>query len=134
MVEEQRMTITLTHKQNGSCCSDEVGTSEAAFPFTFFYYSYPYTFLLPLQFFNFVFQPIPFYKQFLWVFLRIYFLQVFFMFQDASSSLFSTDVDFIIAECCSTNWPKTVDILFSHFDFVWVVFPVSFLALFFFFF
>ena len=52
MVEEQRMTITLTHKQNGSCCSDEVGTSEAAFPSTFLNYSYPYTFLLPLQFFK----------------------------------------------------------------------------------
>ena len=122
------MTITLTHKQNGSCCSDEVGTSEAAFPFTFFYYSYSYTFLLPLQFFNFVFQPIPFYKQFLWVFIRIYFLHVFFMFQDASPSLFSTDVAVVIAECCSTNWQKTVDVLVPGFLFFFHILKFSFLA------
>ena len=89
LVEEQRATIILTHKQSGGCCRDEVSTCKAAFPFTFFDCSYPYTFLLSLQLFNFVFQPIPFYKQFLWVFITIYFLQVLFMVQDASPSLLS---------------------------------------------
>ena len=69
---------------------------------------------LSLQLFNFVFQPIPFYKQFLWVFITIYFLQVLFMVQDASPSLLSADVAVAIAERCSTNWPKTVDFLFFN--------------------